>query len=115
MPAPGNAYLQKPQWSADGSEITFITLTEDGEGITSFRISDQSWRSLIAERPEDFQSSFLRNDSLFFVSSSSGTENIYVLSPEKKLSSLTNSRFGATDLSDYGKQGNVLRLFLIRK
>ena len=115
VPVPGNAYLQKPQWSADGSEISFITLTENGEGIRSFRVSDQSWRTLIEERPEDFQSSFLRNDSLFYVSSSSGTENIYVLSPEKKLVRLTNSRFGATDFlimgsnvmfCDYSSSGN---------
>lgn len=115
FPVPGNAYLQKPQWSADGSEITFITLTEIGEGITSFSVYDQSWHSLITERPEDFQSSFLRNDSLFYVSSSSGTENIYVLSPEKKLARITNSRFGAIDLlisgsnvmfCDYSLTGN---------
>ena len=115
VPVPGNAYLQKPQWSADGSEITFITLTENGEGITSFSVYDQLWHTLIEERPEDFQSAFLRNDSLFYVSSSSGTENIYVLSPEKKLASLTNSRFGATDLlitgsnvmfCDYSSSGN---------
>jgi hypothetical protein len=98
VPVPGNTYLQKPQWSADGSEITFITLTEKGEGITSFNVSTQLWRYLIPERPEDFQSSFLRNDSLFYVSSSSGTENIFVLSPENKLAAITNSRFGATDL-----------------
>lgn len=115
IPVPGNAYLQRPQWSADGSEITFITLTEAGEGIRSFRIADQSWRSFIPERAEDFQSAFLRNDSLFFVSSSSGTENIHILSPDKKISNLTNSKFGATDLlisggkavfCDYSSSGN---------
>jgi len=116
-PVPGNAYLQKPQWSADGSEITFITLAEKGEGITSFNVSTQSWSYLIPERPEDFQSSYLRNDSLFYVSSSSGTENIYVLTPDKKLAVITNSRFGATDLlisgskamfCDYSSSGNNL-------
>ena len=115
FPSPGNANLQKPRWSADGSEITFITLTEKGEGITSFNVSTQTWRCLIPERPEDFQSSFLRNDSLFYASSFSGTENIYVLSPDKKLAAITNSSFGATDLQvtggkvifcDYSSSGN---------
>jgi|WetSurMetagenome_2_1015567.scaffolds.fasta_scaffold00003_50 hypothetical protein len=117
VPVPDNAYLQRPQWSANGSEITFITLTDKGEGIRSFSISDQLWRNHISERAEDFQSAFIRNDSLFFVSSSSGTENLYVLSPEKKMASVTNARFGATDFlisgnnvifCDYTSSGNNL-------
>ncbi len=115
LPVPGNVYLQKPRWSADGADITFITLNEKGEGIISFNVSTQSWRYFITERSEDFQSSFLRNDSLFYVSSISGTENIFILSPDKKLAAVTNSQFGATDLHlsggsvyfcDYSSSGN---------
>ncbi len=113
--SPDNASLQRPQWSADGSEITVISLTEKGEGIMSFKPADGSWKVLLNENTDDYQSSFLRNDSLYFVSSASGTENIFVLSPDNKAARITNSRFGATDLivsrgtlmfSDYTASGN---------
>ena len=59
--------------------------------------------------------SFLKNDSLFYVSSSSGTENILLLTPGNKLTAVTHSRFGAIDASvtsssvifaDYSASGN---------
>jgi hypothetical protein len=117
VPSPGNAYLQRPEWSADGKNITFISLTGKGEGVISYNLSEKLWISLIPEGNNDLQSSALRNDSLFFVSSVSGTDNIYVLSPDKKLSNLTNTRFGTSDLclnggeilfSDYSTSGNNL-------
>jgi hypothetical protein len=119
LPSPDNVYLQHPQWSFDGSKLTMITLNGRGEGIISFSISDNHWESIIPESNTDLQSSVLRNDSLFFVSSVSGTENIYVRTPEGKISSLTNSRFGADDIclnageiifSDYTAEGNSLSL-----
>ena len=117
IPVPGNAYLQKARWSDDGTKICMISLTNKGEGIVSFKLSDQLWETLISESPEDYQSAVLRHDSLFFVSSASGTENIYVLLPDKKIRMLTNSNFGATDplpdgnrimFSDYSSSGNNL-------
>ncbi|MBN2862086.1 MAG: hypothetical protein JXN62_02925, partial [Bacteroidales bacterium] len=115
FPVPGNASLQRPCWSADGSEITVISLTAKGEGIISFQPADGQWKTCMEEGTDDYQSSFLRNDSLFFVSSVSGTENIFVLTPDKKIAGITNSRFGATDMtveagkiifSDYTSTGN---------
>ena len=115
VPVPGNAYLQRPQWSDNRTKISFISLTGKGEGILSFDLSGSSWETLIPEGTEDYQSTFIRNDSLFFVSSASGTENIYVLPPENKLRRLTSSKFGATDLlidkkrivfCDYSFSGN---------
>jgi hypothetical protein len=112
---PGNVYPERPQWSASCDEITVISLSENGEGIISYSLKDHSWKTLIEAGKDDLQSSFLRNDSLFFVSSASGTDNIYVLSGEKKISNLTNSRFGAYDLfvsgntvyfTDYSTSGN---------
>jgi len=115
IPVPGNAYLQRPQWAEGGKIITAIFLTDAGEGIMSFNTTDNSWRTLIEAGNDDLQSSYLRNDSLFFVSSSSGTDNIYVLSPDKKITCLTRSRFGVSDVSvnggtlifsDYSASGN---------
>lgn len=115
IPVPYNAYLQKPKWSDDGKFIIFISLTKNGEGIIAYKFPDNTWETLITERPEDFQEAIMRNDSLFYVSSVSGTENIYVLSPGRNLTMITNSRFGATDFflegsqiffSDYSSTGN---------
>ncbi len=112
---PGNVYLQHPQWSADGKKITFIFLADAGEGILSFRPDRKEWETLIVAGRADLQSSFLRNDSLFYVSSSSGTDNVYLLTPDKKNEPVTCSRFGTIDVSpaggkiffgDYTLQGN---------
>lgn len=115
LPVPDNRYLQKPNWSADNNTVTFISLTGKGEGIVSFKSSTQTWSILLPESSEDYQSAVQRNDSLFYVSSHCGTENLYVLTPGKKNIKITNSRFGATDIlldgrkvifSDYSSSGN---------
>ena len=81
---PGNVYLQHPQWSEGGKKVTFIFLADAGEGIMSFKFEGQEWETLIEAARNDLQSSFLRNDSLFFISSSSGTDNVYLRTPDKK-------------------------------
>jgi hypothetical protein len=101
---PGNVYLQHPQWSADGKKITFIFLAEAGEGIMSFNIVSHTWKTLIDAARNNLQSSFLRKDSLFFISSSSGTDNIYLLTPDKKIIPVTRSKFGAVDASPGGSR-----------
>jgi hypothetical protein len=115
IPSPNNAYLQRPQWSDDGKKITFISLTEEGEGILVFSFTEKRWANLLKEGRDDLQASYLRNDSLFYVSSLSGTDNIFILTPERKKLALTRSKFGATDLyvegdkvyfSNYSSSGN---------
>jgi hypothetical protein len=112
---PGNVSLQRPQWDNSGKLVSVIFLTEQGEGIMSYSLSDKNWRTLIEAANNDIQSSFLRNDSLFFVSSYSGTDNIYLCKPDKSIVPVTNSRFGVSDMnlngsllmfSDYSSSGN---------
>jgi hypothetical protein len=112
---PGNVYLQHPQWSADGKKITFIFLSEAGEGIMSFNFVNHNWKTLIDASRNNLQSSFLRNDSLFFTSSSSGTDNIYLLTHDKKIIPVTRSKYGVVDaiagsdriyFGDYTSLGN---------
>ena len=113
--APGNASLQRPQWDASGKTLSVIYLTEQGEGILKFSLTDKTWHTLIEAGNDDIQSTYLRNDSLFFVSSHSGTDNIYLCKPDKSVVPLTKSRFGISDLnlsgylllfSDYSSSGN---------
>lgn len=101
---PGNVYLQRPQWSDNGRKITAIFLSEEGEGIMSYTPENKSWETIIKADRKDLQSSFLRNDSLFFTSSLSGTDNIYLKTPDGEIHSVTRSEFGAIDLClDEGK------------
>jgi hypothetical protein len=115
IPVPGNASLQRPQWDGSGKKVTVIFLTGKGEGIMSYGTDNKIWDVLIEAGSNDLQSTYMRNDSLFFVSSSSGTDNIYLLMPDRTIHPLTNSRFGASDLSvngplllfsDYNSSGN---------
>ena len=115
--SPGNLYLQHPQWAEGGKKATFVFLADAGEGIISFQFENQEWETLIEAARNDLQSSFLRNDSLFFISSVSGTDNVYLLTPDKKTTALTRSKFGTIDVSpggnkiffgDYTSSGNEI-------
>jgi hypothetical protein len=117
--SPENVYLQHPQWSGDGKKVTFIFLSDAGEGVMSFGLANQDWVTLVDAARNDLQSSFLRNDSLFYISSSSGTDNIYLRLPDKETLALTNSRFGTIDVapggnklifSDYSSLGNNISI-----
>jgi hypothetical protein len=96
--SPQNSSLQRPQWEPGGRKITLISLTEEGEGILSYSIEDKSWETLIDNGRDDFQSALLRNDSLFFISSVSGTDNVYLKVHENKTLCLTRSKYGINDL-----------------
>jgi hypothetical protein len=113
--SPENVYLQRPQWVEAGGKITVIFLTDAGEGIMSYTLASHKWETLIEAGRDDLQSAILRNDSLFFISSRSGTDNIWLKRPDNIIKELTRSRFGTIDLdikedlivfSDYSSLGN---------
>jgi hypothetical protein len=115
--SPDNIYLQKPQWTDDGKQVTFIFLNNGGEGVIAYRLMENSWSVLLESGRDDLQSAFLRNDTLFYVSSISGTENIYFRAKNGNSGRITRSKFGATDLyisgdqmifSDYSSTGNSI-------
>lgn len=115
VPAPDNASLQRPQWDESGKIVSVIYLNEKGEGILSYDTKEKKWNTLVEAAADDIQSSIIRNDSLFFVSSSSGTDNIYLLRPDKSVVPVTRSKFGVSDLtvnghllvfSDYSSSGS---------
>ena len=95
---PGNVYPQRPQWSASGEEITLISLSPEGEGILCLKVKEKSWRTLKNPGRDDIQTSYLRNDSLFFISSASANNELWLISPGGTESRLTCSRFGLNDL-----------------
>lgn len=119
---PGGIYPQRPQWSASGNEITFISLSTGGEGIISLSVNDKQWKTLKSPCRDDLQASFLRNDTLFFISSASSTDNLWLLTPEGYEKRVSGSRFGMYDITvsgnniyftDYSFSGsNICRLSL---
>jgi hypothetical protein len=98
IPTPDNVFPQRPQWSNDG-KITIVFLASNGEGIMSYNYKTGYWGTLIPTSRNDLQSAYLKNDSLFFVSSMTGTDNIFLQTPNNELFQLTSSRFGAYDLN----------------
>lgn len=120
--APENAYLQRPQWALNDKKVAVIYLTDKGEGIMIYDISTRQWDVPVKAENHDIQSCFLGNDSLFFISSYSGTDNIYFLNESGKAIPLTKSRFGINDFTadgssliftDYSAEGNnVCRMSL---
>lgn len=104
IPAPGNAFLQHPQWSSNDDKLTVIYLTEKGEGILVYDLISKTWSNLVDAATNDLQSTFLRNDSLFYVSSVSGTDDAYLLTPERSTFKLTRTKFGAIDISVKGQE-----------
>ncbi|MGB8492210.1 MAG: hypothetical protein WCE64_14225, partial [Bacteroidales bacterium] len=104
--APGNAYLQRPAWDETGRTVTCITLSGKGEGVITYDFLKKSWITRIEPGNNNIQSVYLRNDSLFYISSASGTDNIYLQKPDRSIVPLTRSRFGVSDL--YVHDSNVL-------
>jgi hypothetical protein len=122
VPAPDNAYLQRPQWDQNGEKVTVISLRTNGEGILSYSFREQKWETLKEYSTEDLESACLRNDSLFYISSVSGTDNIYLMAPDKSVRCITGSRYGTSDLalngenlifSDYTVSGNNIAVAAI--
>jgi hypothetical protein len=102
--APLNVYLQRPQWAEGGEKVTVIFLSAAGEGIMSYNFVNQQWVTLTEASRDDLQSTYLRNDSLFYISSSSGTDNLYLRTPDRRTISLTRSKYGTIDLCLSGKK-----------
>ena len=104
VPSPDNVSMQRPRWAADGKKIVMIFLNNEGEGIMTYSPGKRKWEILSAAGRDDLQSAVLRNDSLWFVSSHSGTDNVYLKTHDGKVTRITHSRFGCSDLSQTGNK-----------
>ncbi len=121
---PGNLYPQRPQWSPSGDRITFISLSGEGEGIICLDTKNGTWQTLLKQGRNDIQSAFLRNDSLFYISSASSADNLWLLTPSGEEKRLTGSRFGVYDITltgdtlfftDYKMSGYDICMLSLRK
>ena len=117
IPTPDNGFPQRPRWSDDDSLITVILLTDNGEGVFNYSIYKDKWEQLLPPEHTDLQDALVRNDTLFFVSSITGTDNLFIRDKEGSVSRITRSQFGLSNFSldgnevifsDYTAQGNYL-------
>jgi len=115
IPSPRNAALQRPQWDESGKFIVCIALTDDGEGVLTYSTTNRSWETTLEYGRNDIQSAFMRNDSLFYIMSVNGTDNIFLKTPDNAIKRLTDSKYGVKDLfvdgnkmifSSYTSQGH---------
>lgn len=97
--SPENAALQRPAWSTDGEKITVISLTDKGEAVLSYSLKQNTWTTLVSYGRNDLQSAVLRNDSLFYISSGTGSEELHLITPSGKKVCLTISKYGINDIS----------------
>jgi hypothetical protein len=114
---PSNGFPQRPVWSEDGSSISVIMLTERGEGISAYSVDTDIWTSILEPEATDLHDAMIRNDTLFFVSAKSGTDNIYYRTPGDSVYRITRSNYGVSNFSlagsrlffsDYTMLGNYI-------
>lgn len=98
-PTPGNIMAVMPSWSENQENILFISYSDNGEGIVSYNTLSGEWKRHMEDQRNDLQSVRMRNDSIFFVSSLSGIDNIFCLTPAGDKIRLTSSRFGISSIS----------------
>jgi len=114
---PDNLILQRPAWSSDGREVTVVTLSEEGEGIRSYRPTGKRWRVYRTESTTDIIQARLVNDTLFYLAQGDGSDNIYRMTGDTLPERVTGSRFGISGFSvsgdkilfsDYSSDGFVI-------
>ena len=97
IPSPNNAALQMPKWDESGNFIVCIALTNAGEGVLTYSITNTSWETTLEYGRNDIQSALMRNDTLFYIMSVDGTDNIFLKSPDNTIKRLTDSKYGVKD------------------
>lgn len=74
---PDKMILQRPAWSSDGTRVTMVTLSENGEGIRTYSPTGKIWTVNLEESVKDIVQAELYNDTLFFLAQGDGSDNIY--------------------------------------
>jgi hypothetical protein len=101
---PSNAWLQRPEWTADSKTVVFITLINSGEGIMSFATETSEWKELLKPTRVNLGMAAMNGDTLFWTSSVNGTDQVYMKTGQRA-GRVTSSRFGT---EEYAISGNTL-------
>ena len=95
----GNLILQRPAWSSDGTAVTVVSLSDDGEGIRTYRPAGKKWTVNMPEESTDIIQAELFNDTLFYLAQGDGSDNIYRITDDTIVTRITRSRYGISGFS----------------
>ena len=104
LPNPKNYQLQTPALNLDGSQISWISVSEEGKSL--WLRNEQKTEVLISNTRQQLNRPIFFNDRIAFNAHYSGIDNVYEIDPaSKKISALTASKYGAFNASftDSGK------------
>lgn len=105
---PENWFLMSPSWADDDQSIVLLALGDQGKAIIQFHISEERWDTLTPFSFVDISYPILNHEKLVFKGAYDGTNNLYCKDlSTKKVTKLTDSRFGASD-PDFSYSGDSL-------
>lgn len=96
---PGNTIIQRPAWTSDGTGVTVISLTDEGEGIRTYYPTGKRW---VINRPEtitDIIMARITGDTLYYLAQGDGSDNIYRIAEGEAEVRVTDSRYGISGFS----------------
>jgi hypothetical protein len=99
-----NYQLQTPALNHDGSQISWISVSEEGKSL--WLKNHEKTEVLISKSRQQLSRPIFFNDRIAFNAHYSGVDNIYEIDPtSKKISALTASKYGAfnASITDNGK------------
>jgi len=99
LPNPENLILQTPAYDQTGSQITYISVTEQGKALWTTDASGNT-RKLISETQQQLSRPVYFQQGIAFNAHYNGINNIYHIdTASKKIIALSASKYGASNLS----------------
>lgn len=98
--APEDVLLQRPEWGSDNNTIIAVSLSDDGEGVLRYDLSQKRWEYLIDPSHTNITEAKLSGDNLLLLLQDKNAENVYCKLSDGSLKQITHSRFGISSFSN---------------
>ena len=109
LPSSGNAFLQQPAWSPDGSRILLLQSGGSEKSLVACTWEEGRWEILFRAGDSDISNPVAGKDHIYFGGTFSGIDNIYCLDErEGRVYQITSSRFGAFQPAPSPCSGDLL-------
>lgn len=99
--------LQSPSYNEQGDKIISVIMSKDGAALIEFNQADGNQTIIAPFQRQQISRPVYAGKNILFRAHYEGVNNIYCLTPEKKVISLSTASFGATNPS-YDKENNRL-------
>ncbi|MEA3318046.1 MAG: hypothetical protein U9R54_08820, partial [Bacteroidota bacterium] len=76
--SPEGVFLQNPEWSTDNNFVYVIAVNKNGKGILRYNLEKKIWENILPFSYDDIQNIRITGDNLYYHSSYSGIDNIYL-------------------------------------